>query len=71
MYKKLQELINSLKFDNIRFKGKMKKYIHATMDKFLKDELNQLSVKVIKLLNSKKNYNYNFNFCGYGDIKIS
>ena len=70
MYKNLDNLIKNLNYKKVNFKGQTKEYIHATMDKFLKDELNQISSKVIKFLNSKKTYKYNFNFCGYGDIKI-
>lgn len=43
-------------------------YIWNTTDKFLKDELNQISKIVIERLN-KQNL-FDFNYSGYGDIKV-
>lgn len=65
-------LIELSKFKNERrnLKGncKKEKYIWNTTDKFLKDELNQISKIVIEKLN--KQCRFDFNYSGYGDINI-
>ena len=53
---------------NLKGNCKKEKYIWNTTDKFLKDELNQISKIVIERLN--KQCRFDFNYSGYGDINI-
>ena len=53
---------------NLKGNCKKEKYIWNTTDKFLKDELNQISKIVIEKLN--KQCRFDFNYSGYGDINI-
>ena len=70
MYKRLVKDLSKFTSNQQKLKGKCKetKYIWNTTDKFLKDEMNQVTKIVIDNLN--KQCKFNFNYSGYGDIKI-
>jgi len=53
---------------NLKGKCEKEKYIWNTTDKFLKDELNQISKIVIERLNNQ--CRFDFNYSGYGDINV-
>ena len=70
MYKKLIKDLSKLGNDKQTLGANCKKetYIWATADKFLKDEMNQVTKIVIEKMN--KQCNFDFNYSGYGDIEV-
>ena len=70
MSKRLLTELSKFKNERRNLKGncKKEKYIWNTTDKFLKDELNQISKIVIEKLNKQCRFDYNYS--GYGDINI-
>jgi hypothetical protein len=70
MYRKLIKYLSEFDKDKKTLDGKCKesKYIWNTTDKFIKDDMNQITKIVIENIN--KQPLFDFNYTGYGDIII-